>query len=358
MPNLAADKLMLLMDAENITFSDLTQTLQKFKNLRVHVVGDTIVDSFTHCTMIGGMTKTPTMSVRHDYKQDYIGGAAIVAKHLKAAGVDVTFSTVLGDDDFKNYVLNDLEKAGIKTQAVIDATRPTTNKNAIVVGNYRLLKIDTLDNRSISEKILRQLSENIKNIPSDIVVFSDFRHGIFSKETIPHLIDAISNGVFKVADSQVASRWGNILDFKDFDLITPNEKEARFALGDQDSVIRPLGTELYKQSNSKVMILKVGERGSMVFRSTDERDIRAFFTLDTFCKNVVDPVGAGDALLAYATLSLAVSKNPVIASILGNCAAAIECEKDGNIPVFPENIIAKLSELQRQMDYSADSLSA
>ena len=39
---------------------------------------------------------------------------------------------------------------------------------------------------------------------------------------------------FKVADSQVASRWGNITEFKNFDLITPNEREARFALADQD----------------------------------------------------------------------------------------------------------------------------
>ena len=48
--------------------------------------------------MIGGMTKTPTMSVRFDKQADFIGGAGIVAKHLRAAGAEVTFSTVLGDD--------------------------------------------------------------------------------------------------------------------------------------------------------------------------------------------------------------------------------------------------------------------
>jgi hypothetical protein len=42
---------------------------------------------------------------------------------------------------------------------------------------------------------------------------------------------------FKVADSQVASRWGNITEFKNFDLITPNEREARFSLADQDSTV-------------------------------------------------------------------------------------------------------------------------
>ena len=44
--------------------------------------------------------------------------------------------------------------------------------------------------------------------------------------TIPSLTDAIPEGMYKVADSQVASRWGNITEFRGFDLITPNEREA------------------------------------------------------------------------------------------------------------------------------------
>ena len=45
--------------------------------------------------------------------------------------------------------------------------------------------------------------------------------------------------MLSVADSQVASRWGNITEFRGFDLITPNEREARFALADQDSASVP-----------------------------------------------------------------------------------------------------------------------
>ena len=59
--------------------------------------------------------------------------------------------------------------------------------------------------------------------------------------------------MFRVADSQVASRWGNILDFQGFDLITPNEREARFALGDQDFVVRPLAPKLYEQRHCKTL---------------------------------------------------------------------------------------------------------
>src|SRR3546814_14499309 len=80
--------------------------------------------------MIGGQTKTPTMSVRFEEKQDFTGGAAVVAKHLRAAGAEVTFSTVFGNDALKDFVLADLTKLGIKTLPVIDPTRPTPNKKS------------------------------------------------------------------------------------------------------------------------------------------------------------------------------------------------------------------------------------
>ena len=117
-------------------------------------------------------------------------------------------------------------------------------------------------------------------------------------------------------------------------------------------MIRPLGTELYERSKCGVMILKVGERGAMVFRSRQKRDVRNFFTLDSFTSRVVDPVGAGDALLAYAALGLAVTKNSVVASILGNCAAAVECEANGNVPVRPSDVLTLLETVKKKTIYS------
>ena len=146
-PSIAIEKLMTLMDAEGVTFKDLRDALAGLKGIKVHVVGDTIVDSYTYCSMIGGMTKTPTMSVRFERKVDFTGGAAVVAKHLRAAGAEVTFSTVLGNDVYKSFVLDDLNTCGVHCLPIIDETRPTTNKNAIVAENYRMLKVDTLDNR-------------------------------------------------------------------------------------------------------------------------------------------------------------------------------------------------------------------
>jgi len=350
-PKIANEKLMVLLEGENLTIADLRKTLDLFKTIKVHVVGDTIVDSYTYCDVIGGITKTPTISVRYEKRTDYVGGAGVVAKHLRAAGAQVVFSTVLGDDAYKDFVLADLKEAGVDCQVIIDPTRPTTNKNAIVADGYRMLKIDTLDNRSISDKIVRQLSGMISSVSADVMVFSDFRHGIFNRHTIPDMTAAIPKDMFKVADSQVASRWGNILEFQGFDLITPNEREARFALGDQDSVVRPLATELFNRAKCKTLIFKLGDRGILTYRTRPVEDPRTVVAVDSFVDRAIDPVGAGDALLAYASLALKATGNDVIASILGSMAAAVECEHDGNNPVTPEAVGRKIDQVEKLIRY-------
>ena len=82
-PKIANEKLIDLMKTNKISFDLLKDTLKKLKDLRVHVVGDTIIDSYTRTNLIGGNTKTPTPSVLYQEKNDFIGGAGIVAQHLK-----------------------------------------------------------------------------------------------------------------------------------------------------------------------------------------------------------------------------------------------------------------------------------
>jgi rfaE bifunctional protein kinase chain/domain len=350
-PRIAAEKLLLLMESEGVHFDALRQALAAFRGVRVFVTGDTIVDSYTYCTLIGGMAKTPTFSLKHEEQVDYAGGAAVVSKHLRKAGAEVTFSTVLGDDPLRDFVLEDLAAYGVACDPVIDPTRPTTQKNAFIAGGYRMLKVDKVDNRMISERTRDRLTGALKAQRGDAVVFSDFRHGIFNRHTIPTLTASVHPGTMKVADSQVASRWGNILDFQRFDLVTPNEREARFALGEQDMTVRPMALELYKKLECKTLILKLGDKGAITYRAPNH-DVRSFFTLDSFAGNVIDPVGAGDALLSYATLAMAVTRSAVIASILGAMAAAVACERDGNNPVGPDDVLKKLKEVEQQVRYT------
>ncbi|MEQ9560288.1 MAG: PfkB family carbohydrate kinase [Rhodospirillales bacterium] len=351
-PAIKYEKLMTVMERGGVTFDKLRRTLDGMATKTVHVVGDTIIDSLTTCAMIGGQTKTPTMSVLYENRKDFVGGAGIVAKHLRATGAKVVFSTVLGDDALKDFALEDLAAAGVDVRPQVDKTRPTNNKNAIVVGGYRLLKIDTLDNRSIGDSIVKAITDGVRTEPTDAVVFSDFRHGIFNRRTIPDLIAAIPADCYRVADSQVASRWGNIVEFKNFDLITPNEREARFALADQESPLRPLASFLYDAAQCKLLLLKLGDRGVLACVSDDHDSLDSYFVVDSFVDRVIDAVGAGDGLLAYSTLAMLVSGSPIEATILGSLAAACVCELDGNLPVSPADMAAKIDAVEKSVGFA------
>jgi bifunctional ADP-heptose synthase (sugar kinase/adenylyltransferase) len=75
------------------------------------------------------------------------------------------------------------------------------------------------------------------------------------------------------------------------------------------------------------------------------------FHISSFANRVVDPVGSGDALLAYSTLALLASHSLVEASIIGAIAAACECELDGNIPISLDNVIKKINDIEKNAQY-------
>jgi len=353
LPNIQIEKLLSLMEFNKITFEDLKKTVKKFEKISVHVVGDTIIDTYTRGAFIGGQTKTPTFSILQESQENYVGGAGVVAQHVRSGGAKVIFSTILGNDSLKNFVKSVLQKLKIKLNLILDETRPTTNKNVIISGQYRLLKIDKVDNRGISDEIIVKLKKFLENTKSDAVIFSDFRHGIFHQRSIRKLVSSIPKKVFKCADSQVASRWGNITEFENFDLITPNERECRFALADQDSTVGKLSSVLVKKAKCKNLILKLGNKG--VFCTTKSRDIKSqYFSIDSFTNKVVDTVGAGDALLAYSTLSFVATNSIIVASIIGSLAAACECEVDGNIPITVKDVVSKINELENNSEYKVD----
>lgn len=353
-PRLALEKLLILMEIEGITFKDIYETLKSMKNKYVCIVGDSIVDGLIESTIIGGHRKTPTPSVRILSENKFVGGAAIVALHLAATGAKVEFVSICGDDENGKFLKKSLTKENLNLNLIIDPERPTTFKNAISADGYKLLRMDTVENKIIENEQLDKILKIISKIECDAVVLSDFRHGLFNKSNIQTYLKCLPKNVLKIADSQVASRWGNILDFSGVDIVTPNESEVRFALGDQDTVIRPLGTELYEKANCKVLFLKLGEKGLMTFRDPAlDSAKRSFYSLDSIhLKEVIDAVGAGDAFLAYSTLAYIVSKNDVIASIIGNIAAGLACEQEGNHPISMEYLTKRINDIQRICDFS------
>jgi len=331
----------LILEAEKMEIEAIIESIESKKMPKVLVVGDSIVDTILDCTSIGGQIKTPTLSVKLDKTSNYVGGAAIVAAHLRGTGASVDFLSVIGDDEGGNFLKSELNQLEVNCHLLVDETRPTTVKKVYVSNSHRLLKVDTVDNRPISSEIFDRIIETISKIDYDIIILCDFRHGIFTKEKIPLLVNSIPVNKFKVADSQVASRWGNILDFKNFDLITPNEREGRFSLGDQESTVVNLTLELCEKSFAKNIILKLGSRGSMS-ASQSSTHSNGIFSLPALTNLTIDPVGAGDALLAYSAVTLYLAGDINSANLVGATAASLACEAEGNVPIAISSVFERL----------------
>lgn len=342
---LPLERLDEIMRSHNISFSKIVETVEMFKKVNAHVIGDTIIDGYHECQLLGQTNKTPTFSLKKLNSNNFVGGAGVVAKHLNSLGAKVVFTTLVGNDNRAKIAKNDLKKYKIKTNFIVDDLRPTTFKERFWVDNYKLLQVDELENSIIDDEKINLISKFIKEEKSDLMVFSDFRHGIFNKDTINIFAKSISNKCIKVADSQVSNRWGNILDFKKFDILFPNEKEARFSLADQESSLRPLGQAVLKQSRAKNLILKLSEKGAMFFKKKGYNR-GEFASLDSFAKNVIDGVGSGDALLSSASLTYAITRNLAMSIIIGSFSAAIACANKGNNPIHKRDLINFIKEIE------------
>ena len=94
LPRINIEKLLMLLEKNKVTFEKILNTIENLKNTSVHIIGDTIVDTYTTGSFIGGQTKTPTFSILKQSVNHYIGGAAVVALHLKESGAKVNFTTL------------------------------------------------------------------------------------------------------------------------------------------------------------------------------------------------------------------------------------------------------------------------
>ena len=106
--------------------------------IRLIVLGDTIVDQYAACEAIGMSAEAPVVVVRELEHKNFIGGAAVVAAHISALGAKCDFISVVGADSTAELVSKELATQGIGNGLSRDPTRPTTFKKRYVVENQKL----------------------------------------------------------------------------------------------------------------------------------------------------------------------------------------------------------------------------
>lgn len=305
-----------------------------FAERRLVVLGDTIVDQYVACDALGMSAEAPVIALKELRSREYIGAAAIVACHIRALGASCDFVSVTGDDEPGRLTGRTLAERGVEAHLFTDPARPTTFKIRYMVGNQKLLRVSRLEETSIPREVEKAVIGRLQElIPhANGVVVSDFVYGLVT----PRILDAVQSlarkaGVPIFGDLQCSSQVGSVLKFKHFTLISPNEREARIALGDKDSGLEKVAYKLLARTDCAGLLLTLGGQGFVAYdnRGAAVRS-ESFPALDP---NPVDVTGGGDALLSAVAVAMSSGWGLMQASALGTCVAALAVGRLGNIPI-------------------------
>ncbi|MFA9373033.1 MAG: PfkB family carbohydrate kinase [Poseidonibacter sp.] len=324
---------------------DLISYVNNFEKLNVLVIGDTIIDEYITCNPVGMSQEDPTIVVTPLSNKKFIGGAAIVASHAKTLGANVSYISVVGDDENYKYTKKYLKDLSINTTLYKDHTRPTTLKQRFRAHNKTLLRVNHLKQHYINKDLEKEIIKNIKNIKRlDLIIFSDFSYGVLTKKLINKISDfANENNISMVADSQSSSQVGDISKFKNMDIVTPTEREIRLSLNDFESGLVVLSKKLRKQSKPKFIFTTLGSEGIMIYNSIKKQLLTD--NIPALNNNSKDVSGAGDSLITCSAMANTVGANIWQASYLGSLAAAIQVSRIGNIPIQKEELLKEIRKL-------------
>ena len=333
------------MARRRVTAKSLTELLAKFKGLKVVVVGDVIADEYISCDPLGMSEEDPTIVVTPISSKTFIGGAAIVAAHAASLGADVQFFSVVGDDQTAEFCREELSKFAVDHPLLVDDSRPTTLKQRFRSRSKTLLRVSHLAQRSIEEPLQRELVKSVVKAceSADLLIFSDFNYGSLPQAVVDQITAvATMKKVKVVADSQSSSQIGDVTRFKNTDLLTPTEREARLALRNTEDGLVIIAEMVCEAANARSAIVKLGEQGVLLHA----RSGKTFETDQIPALNSApqDVAGAGDCMLVASSLALTVGADMWQAGLLGSLAAAIQVGRVGNTPITQAELLHELSE--------------
>jgi len=287
----------------------------------------------------------PSIVVTPVDTQKFIGGSGIVASHASSLGASVDFISVSGEDESREYALECLSKNGVNATLLIDENRPTTLKQRYRSKNKSLLRVSHLYQGAISISHQNQMLELIKKDISDtnLLVFSDFNYGCLPQSLVSGIMNITKNHkLFVAADSQSSSQIGDISRFKNMDLLTPTEREARISTRNHEDGLIVLAESLRQESAAKNILLKLGEEGLLVY-TRESKDGRSTDRIKNLNAVVKDEAGAGDSLLITSAMAMACGADVWEAACLGSLAAALQVGRIGNTPLSIDEFLQVLN---------------
>ncbi|HBS29278.1 MAG TPA: hypothetical protein DEB06_07465 [Phycisphaerales bacterium] len=338
-----------LVEAHGLTPDRLEPIIASFSGARVVVVGEVITDTYVMCDRPEVAGESPVMALRPLEQRSYDGGAAVIARHLAALGARPVLVTALPRTTEAEALRRRLEGEGIET-IWIEGEGPMLEKQRFLVGAQKVMKLDlvrpiTLD-AARHERFIAMAAEASEGCDAGII--ADFGNGLLTAGTLGRLCAKVRKRV-RVLAGDVSGRRSLLTHMRDMDLVCPTESELRDAVRDFDDSLNAVVWRLLQTIGGRRAFVTMGADGLIAFERTPEGDGATGWAsrlrgehVPALAGHALDPLGCGDALLATATLTLAVlddaPRTLAAAALLGSVAAGAEASRLGNVAVSSHDL--------------------
>jgi rfaE bifunctional protein kinase chain/domain len=317
-----------------------------FRKIKVGVIGDVMLDTYMWGKVERISPEAPVPIVAVERRENRLGGASNVALNLASLGAQTTLLSVTGDDADGKILSSLLHEKGIEGKYLIgSSSRVTTNKTRIISRNQQMFRLDTEVIRDLDETETRKLMKSIESFiqeeKPDVMLFEDYDKGVLTDEVISRTIAlCIDRGILTAVDPKRKS----FFSYKGVDIFKPNLKEVRDALHlTSEEVSRRsmaiIHEQLQTQLHHLISLITLSEKG--VYYQTGMESA----VIPSHVRNIADVSGAGDTVIAVASLVYAVTRDARLMAEVANLAGGLVCEEVGTAAINPDRLQQEMKQL-------------
>lgn len=325
---------------------DFDKLFQQFSQLKVAVIGDLMLDTYWWGSVERISPEAPVPVVAVTKREQRIGGAGNVALNAQSLGALVSIISVLGKDEDGEQLVKLLQHNNINTKYLVQSEhRTTTNKIRIISRNQHMMRLDAENAEDLlkedEDRLLHAFENFLTAENPDVVIFEDYNKGVLTENVIGAVISLCQkHNIITTVDP----KRKNFFAYRGVDVFKPNLKEVKEGLNilnDQVGldVLKDIHILLEEKLLHRISLITLSEKGIFYQQGTSVGIIPAHML------NVADVSGAGDTVIAVASLVYAATKDISLMAALANIAGGLVCEEVGTVAINAEKLKAECKRL-------------
>jgi rfaE bifunctional protein kinase chain/domain len=314
--------------------------LPEFKNAKVLVVGDVMLDRYWFGDVNRISPEAPVPVLKVTRVDERPGGAANVARNIASLGAQCTLLSVIGADEAGDCLQRLLaEQGGVEALLHRDNSISTIIKLRAIARHQQLLRID-FETPPSHEVLQEKLADFKAKLPqADVVILSDYGKG-----GLAHIAVMIKLARAAGKPVLVDPKGDDYMRYSGATLLTPNRSEFREVAGSwkSEAEFNSKAEKLRTELQLDALLVTRSEDGMSLYRAGEA------LHEPTHTREVFDVSGAGDTVIATLAVMLACGAALPDAMRIANRAAGIVVGKLGTAVVSREEILRDISEGSRK----------